>query len=103
MLPYIASSLLDREVSRHDYQNSTRAESTQPTAVSILMCNVMALEMSSPMSHWKSQLEVKREGPRYEELRVYAVYCSSAGRSFGPMKCVLMGTHRGCSLAEDKQ
>lgn len=33
----------------------------------------MALETSAAVLHWKSQLEVKREGPRCEEPRVYAI------------------------------
>lgn len=33
----------------------------------------MVPEMSTAMPHWKSQLEVNREGPRYEESRVYAI------------------------------
>ncbi|KAJ7397599.1 hypothetical protein BTVI_133762 [Pitangus sulphuratus] len=37
------------------------------------MWNAMAPEMSAAMPCRKSQLEVKREGPRYEELGIYAV------------------------------
>lgn len=33
----------------------------------------MALEMNAAMPAWKSQLEVRREGPRYGELRMYAM------------------------------
>lgn len=33
----------------------------------------MASETSAAMPHWKSQLEVNREGSRYEKLRVYFI------------------------------
>lgn len=33
----------------------------------------MALEMNAAMPGWKSQLEVRSEGPRYGELKMYAV------------------------------
>lgn len=51
-------------IQQKGYQNSTGAEGTQPTAPSILVWNVVVLEMSSDMFHWESQLEVRIEGPR---------------------------------------
>lgn len=73
MLPYIVCSLLNTSVLQQAYQNSAGVEGTHPTDVSIPVWNVMVLEMNAAMPSWKSQLEVKREGPRYGELRMYAM------------------------------